>query len=79
MGNGNGRLGDDEEDELVRVIRSLLEKEDVQARDDTNRMEWKMVAETVDRWLFWIFFFITTVMTLVFLVILPYSSRGKFF
>ena len=75
----NGRLGDGEEDDLVRVVRSLLEKEDVQARDDTIRREWKMLAETVDRWLFWTFFFITTVSTLLFLVILPYSHRGKFF
>ena len=38
-----------------------------------------MLAETVDRWLFWSFFFITTLSTLLFLVILPYSHRGKFF
>ena len=44
----------------------------VQARDDHIRREWKMLAETVDRWLFWTFFLITTVSTLLFLVILPY-------
>jgi hypothetical protein len=76
---GNGRLGEAEEDDLVRVVRGLLEKEGVQTRDDTIRREWKMLAETVDRWLFWIFFFITTVSTMLFLVILPYSNRGKFF
>lgn len=75
----NGRLREGEEDDLARVVRGLLEKEDAQARDDTIRREWKMLAETIDRWLFWTFFFITTVSTLLFLVILPYSHRGKFF
>ena len=56
-----------------------------QARDDHIRREWKMLAETVDRWLFWTFFLITTISTLLFLVILPYrfsflaDSRQKFF
>jgi len=75
----NGRTGEAEEDDLVRVVKGLLEKEDLQARDDHIRREWKMLAETVDRWLFWTFFLITTVSTLLFLVILPYSHRGKFF
>jgi len=75
----NGRVGEAEEDDLVRVVKGLLEKEDLQARDDHIRREWKMLAETVDRWLFWTFFLITTISTLLFLVILPYSHRGKFF
>lgn len=75
----NGRVGEAEEDDLVRVVKGLLEKEDMQARDDHIRREWKMLAETVDRWLFWMFFLITTISTLLFLVILPYSHRGKFF
>jgi hypothetical protein len=76
----NGRVGaEGDEDDLVRVVKGLLEKEDMQARDDHIRREWKMLAETVDRWLFWTFFLITTVSTLLFLVILPYSHRGKFF
>ena len=38
-----------------------------------------MLAEAVDRWLFWSFLLITTVSTLLFLVILPFWHRGKFF
>jgi len=73
------RLGDDEQDDLVKVVRTLLDKEDQQTKDDQIRREWRMLAETVDCWLFWSFFFITTISTLLFLVILPYSHRGKFF
>jgi len=72
-------LSEDEQEDLVKVVRSLLAKEDQQTKDDQIRREWRMLAETVDRWLFWSFFFITTLSTLLFLVILPYSHRGKFF
>ena len=78
-GTSNGRLGDDDQDDLVKVVRNLLDKEDQQTKDDQIRREWRMLAETVDCWLFWSFFFITTISTLLFLVILPYSHRGKFF
>ena len=37
-----------------------------------------MLAETVDRWLFWTFFLITTISTLLFLVILPYRFSFLF-
>ena len=50
-----------------------------QDRDNEIRREWRLLAETVDRWLFWGFFFVTTISTLIFLVILPYNQRGKFF
>ena len=50
-----------------------------QDRDNEIRREWRLLAETVDRWLFWGFFFVTTISTLIFLVILPYNKRGKFF
>eukprot|EP00090_Calanus_glacialis_P013356 TRINITY_DN21999_c0_g1_i1.p1 TRINITY_DN21999_c0_g1~~TRINITY_DN21999_c0_g1_i1.p1 ORF type:complete len:548 (-),score=90.05 TRINITY_DN21999_c0_g1_i1:452-2095(-) len=78
-GTSNGRLGDDDQDDLVKVVRTLLDKEDQQTKDDQIRREWRMLAETVDCWLFWSFFFITTISTLLFLVILPYNHRGKFF
>ena len=70
---------EEQDQDLVRVVRGLLDKENQQNRDDQIRREWRLLAETVDRWLFWSFFFITTVSTLLFLVILPYSHRGKFF
>ena len=70
---------EEQEQDLIRVVRGLLDKENQQNRDDQIRREWRLLAETVDRWLFWSFFFITTVSTLLFLVILPYSHRGKFF
>ena len=63
---------EEQEQDLIRVVRGLLDKENQQNRDDQIRREWRLLAETVDRWLFWSFFFITTVSTLLFLVILPY-------
>ena len=74
-----GSLADDDQDDLVRVVRGLLDKENQQNKDDQIRREWRMLAEAVDRWLFWSFLLITTVSTLLFLVILPFCHRGKFF
>ena len=78
-GGGGGCVADDDQDDLVRVVRGLLDKESQQNRDDQIRREWRMLAEAVDRWLFWSFLLITTVSTLLFLVILPFCHRGKFF
>ena len=76
----SGTVREEEQDQdLIRVVKGLLDKENQQNRDDQIRREWRLLAETVDRWLFWSFFLITTVSTLLFLVILPYSHRGKFF
>ena len=74
-----GIVADDDQDDLLRVVRGLLDKENQQNKDDQIRREWRMLAEAVDRWLFWSFLLITTVSTLLFLVILPFLHRGKFF
>ena len=74
-----GGLADDDQDDLARVVRGLLDKENQTNKDDQIRREWRMLAEAVDRWLFWSFLLITTVSTLLFLVILPFCHRGKFF
>jgi len=67
------------EDDLFRVLRVLLEKEDQQNKDDMIRREWRLLAEIIDRWLFWSFFCVTTISTAVFILVVPYSQRGKFF
>jgi len=69
----------DSEEDLIKVLRILLEKEDQQNKDDQIRREWRMLAEIIDKWLFWSFFTITTLSTAIFIVILPYGKRGKFF
>ena len=74
-----GGLVDEDQDDLVKVVRGLLDKENQTNKDDQIRREWRMLAEAVDRWLFWSFLLITTVSTLLFLVILPFCHRGKFF
>ena len=70
---------DDDHDDLLKVVKGLLDKESQQNKDEQIRREWRMLAEQVDRVLFWSFLFITTVSTLLFLVILPFYHRGKFF
>ena len=72
-----GNLAPDED--LYKVLKLLLEKEDQQNKDDLIRREWRMLAEIIDKWLFWGFFLITTLSTAIFIVILPYGKRGKFF
>ncbi|XP_023322147.1 acetylcholine receptor subunit alpha-1-A [Eurytemora carolleeae] len=72
-----GILAPDED--LYKVLKLLLEKEDQQNKDDLIRREWRMLAEIIDKWLFWGFFLITTLSTAIFIVILPYGKRGKFF
>ena len=67
------------EEDLIKVLRILLEKEDQQNKDDQIRREWRLLAEIIDKWLFWAFFIITTLSTAIFIVILPYGKRGKFF
>jgi len=67
------------EEDLIKVLRVLLEKEDQQNKDDQIRREWRLLAEIIDKWLFWSFFLITTLSTAIFIVILPYGKRGKFF
>ena len=63
------------QDELTRVIKSLLEKEEKQSEEDQIRREWRQLAMAVDRWLFWAFFFVTTVSTLCFIVVVPCIMR----
>jgi len=74
-----GAGAEDDQDDLLRVVRGLLDKENRQQKDDQIRREWRMLAEAVDRWLFWSFLLITTISTMLFLVILPFCHRGKFF
>ena len=75
----DGGAAEEEQDDLLRVVKGLLDKESQQNRDEQIRREWRMLAEAVDRVLFWSFLLITTVSTLLFLVILPFYHRGKFF
>ena len=67
--------GEASQEELTRVIKSLLEKEEKQSEEDQIRREWRQLAMAVDRWLFWAFFFVTTVSTLCFIVVVPGINR----
>ena len=43
-GISNGRLSDHDQDDSVKVVRTLLDKEDQQTKDDQIRREWRMLA-----------------------------------
>ena len=73
--NGGLAFGGGAQDELTRVIKSLLEKEEKQSTDDQIRKEWRQLAILVDRCLFWAFLVVTLTSTLMFIVVLPGINR----
>jgi hypothetical protein len=47
---------------------------------DTNiRNKWKLIAEIIDRFIFWIFLIITFVSTIMLLLVVPYLKNNYFF
>ncbi|XP_037782074.1 uncharacterized protein LOC119578578 [Penaeus monodon] len=66
------------QEEIVRALKILLSRQESQDADKKRLNEWRVIAIAVDRILFWIFFFVTTVSSLVFLVILPVVKRSEY-
>lgn len=65
------------QEELLELIcRYLLWKNELKTSDSVVMHEWQMLALYIDRILFWIFFFIITTSSLMFLVIIPIQQRG---
>lgn len=62
----------------MRALKILLSRQESQDADKKRLNEWRVIAIAVDRILFWIFFFVTTVSSLVFLVILPVVKRSEY-
>ena len=64
--------------DMLRALKQLVTRKEHQVETKKRLNEWRMVAIAVDRILFWIFFVITTISSLVFLVILPVMKRAEF-
>jgi len=64
--------------ELLSSIKLLIQKqEDIEAQNNLVA-EWRLVAQEVDRILFWIFFIFTVTSSTIILLILPVYQRGGF-
>lgn len=78
-GGGGGQSGAESsqpEDELLKIMRYLMWRQ--QLEDQHNKMvhEWRLLALAIDKVLFWVFLVITVVSSLSFLVIIPIQRRG---
>ncbi|XP_068215647.1 neuronal acetylcholine receptor subunit alpha-10-like [Palaemon carinicauda] len=66
------------QEEIMRTLKTLLSRHEREDADKKRLNEWRVIAITVDRILFWIFFIVTTVSSVVFLVILPVVKRSEY-
>lgn len=66
------------QEEIIRALRILLSRQEREEAEKKRLNEWRVIAIAVDRILFWIFFLITTVSSVVFLVILPVVKRAEY-
>ena len=75
-GGSDGVGGGDIQEELLRSIRQLIGKQEEIEAQNLMVAEWRLVAQAIDRILFWIFTTVTLVSSAVFLLILPIYKRS---
>jgi len=63
-------------EELLDACKYLLWKNELKVSNSAVVHEWRLLALFIDKILFWIFFIIITVSSLLFLVIIPVQQRG---
>ncbi|XP_076061263.1 neuronal acetylcholine receptor subunit alpha-10-like, partial [Oratosquilla oratoria] len=66
------------QEEIVRALKLLLGRQEQEDADKKRLNEWRTIAIAVDRILFWVFFLVTTVSSVVFLVVLPVVKRSEY-
>ncbi|XP_050730680.1 neuronal acetylcholine receptor subunit alpha-10-like isoform X2 [Eriocheir sinensis] len=66
------------QEEIIRALKILLSRQEREDAEKKRLNEWRVIAIAVDRILFWIFFIVTTVSSVVFLVILPVVKRSEY-
>ncbi|XP_042221623.1 uncharacterized protein LOC121866092 [Homarus americanus] len=66
------------QEEIIRALKILLSRQEREDAEKKRLNEWRVIAIAVDRILFWIFFIVTTVSSVVFLVILPLVKRSEY-
>ncbi|CAN7992835.1 unnamed protein product, partial [Ixodes hexagonus] len=64
------------QEEVLRTLRYLLEKQEREDRTTRTVNEWRQMALVIDRVLFWIFLVMTVMSSLTFLVFIPIQRRG---
>lgn len=64
------------QDEVLRTLRYLLEKQEREERLTRTVNEWRQIALIIDRALFWFFLVITAASSFCFLVVIPVQRRG---
>ena len=64
------------ENEYNRILSDINEKHREEEEINAILQDWKLLAQKVDCFLFWVFLCLTTVSSCVFIFILPYYKRG---
>lgn len=64
------------QEEILRTLRYILQRQEQEDHRIRVVNEWRQIALVIDRILFWIFFVVTVVSSLSFLVIVPLHRRG---
>lgn len=62
--------------EILRTLQYLLQRQELEDHRIRVVNEWRQMALVLDRVLFWIFFVVTVMSSLSFLVIVPLHRRG---
>lgn len=56
-------------------FQSLIKKQEFDDISQRISNEWRQVAQVIDRLLFWIFLFLTVIITIILLLIIPIWQR----
>lgn len=64
------------QEEVLRTLRYLMEKQQREEHLTRTVNEWRQMALVIDRTLFWFFLIITAVSSICFLVVIPIQRRG---
>ena len=62
---------------LNRILEMMAEKQKEDDKINEILKDWKILAQKVDYFLFWIFLTITSFTSFLFIFFLPYYNRGK--
>ncbi len=63
--------------DLNAIIKLMQERQKTDDQVNEILKDWKMLAQKLDYFLFWVFLIVTSFTSLLFIFILPYHNRGK--
>ena len=72
-----GHGGGHDNAHLNRILEMMAEKQKEDDQINEILKDWKILAQKVDYFLFWIFLTITSFTSFLFIFFLPYYNRGK--